>query len=190
MDLENVKNSIQIHRMLNRHLDTINNINQFFADAVKVFIPENNLGHEAIHMRNMIKHRYNLTTFCHKRDVIGFRKDAATADRYVDFCEDHLRTNKLLFSSHLFTKSHGYTNASVKIELQEQMERYSTQIELPKNEWGKVKRKISGKGNIFFFIHSNHLILAGGSQDDLLISFLQCMYVGMIASKAPAICFA
>jgi len=150
MDLENVKNSVQIDRMLNRHLNTINDINQFFKSAIKVFIPENNLGHEAVSMRNMIKHRRDVTTFWHKSDRPGFRKDASTADRYVDFCEDHLRTNKLLFSTHLFTKSHGYTNASVKIELQEQMERYSTQIELPKNEWGKVRRKISGKGiNLF-----------------------------------------
>jgi len=161
--------------MLSRHLDKLNNTNRYFKDAMKIFIPENNLGHEAIHMRGMIQHRNDIRTFWEKKDRPGIRKMEDTADNYVSFVEGYLRTNKLLFSTHLFTTSRGYTPKTVKAELQGQIEQYHVKIILPKHEFDKVKRIVGGKGS--------------GNQDDLGISFYQCMFYGNAAKNAPDNCF-
>jgi len=161
--------------MLSRHLDKLNSLNRCFADSMKIFIPENNLGCEAVHMRGMIQHRHDMKTFWQKKDRPGVRKGPDTADNYVSFVEGYLRTNKLLFSTHLFTTTRGYTPKTVKAELQGQMEQYHVKIILPQHDFDKVKRIVGGKG--------------GGNQDDLGISFYQCMYFGNVAKNAPDFCF-
>ena len=178
MDFANVKTAIQIETMLTRHFDAINTANPFFTESTKVFIPENNLGFEAIHMNNMIKHRFDLITYWEKPGTggrPGIRKGAETADNYINVVDTSLRTNQLRFSLDLFTETRNHTPASAKTELREEMERYCVTLQLPKTEFEKTKRVVGGK--------------VGGCQDDLYITLAQAMLHGRVVQRAPPQCF-
>jgi len=178
LDLKNINYSraiVEVSTMLKRHLDKLNSVSQYFADSMKIFIPENNLAFEAIHMRGMIGNRHDVKTFWQKKDRPGIRKGADTADDYIGYFSDIMRVNKMQFSQLMFTTTPGYTISTIKAELQGQMEQTHVEIRLPQNEFEKVKRIVSGKG--------------AGHQDDLYISTAQCGWWGNVARKAPAHCF-
>ena len=153
----------------------MNTISQYFADSMKIFIPENNLAFEAIHMRGMIGDRHDVKTFWQKQDRPGIHKGKDTADDYVASISDMMRTNQIRFSTDLFTTTAGYTSSSIKDELQGQVESVCVQIRQPHTEFEKIRRTIGGKG--------------GGNQDDLYIAFAQAVYWLNVARKAPALCF-
>ena len=142
---------------------------------MKIFIPENNLGNEASYMEDMLINREDVITFWQKNDRPGIRKGPGTADDYVHTTGEYLRTGRFTFSHDLFTTTKGRTPKQMKSELQEQLERYHVEIMLPNNEFGKIKRVVTGKGC--------------GIQDDLAISTLQCNYWGIIVQSAPNTCF-
>ena len=178
LDLKTInysKSTLEISLMLHRHLNKLNAVSSCFADSIKIFIPENNLGFEANHMRGMIRNRPDLKTFWQKKNRPGILKGKDTADDYVAYISEMMRTNRIRFSKHLFTTTPGYTTETIKSELQGQIEQTHVEIQLPRTEFEKVKRTIGGKG--------------GGHQDDLYISFAQCLFFGRVAKNAPAICF-
>jgi hypothetical protein len=138
-----------------------------------VFIIENNLANEAVHIRNMIRDREDCTTFWQSKDRPGIRKDHSTTESYVKVTEDYLRFDKLLFSTSLFTNTRKMTANKTKTALKEELERYS--IKITKTSTGKVKREIGGK--------------IGGANDDLAIAVMQAINWGLNARGAPPNCF-
>jgi len=165
--------------MLNRHFDAINRSNPYFATIRKVFIPENNLGHEASHMQGMLLERpdcRNIVTYYQKSDRPGVHKGPETADYYVAAINDALRIGKIHFSHDFFTTSRKETIQTIKVALQEEMQRFHVELRRAKTNFDKTRRVVTGKGG-------------GGVQDDLFISFAQGYFWGKEAEFASESCF-
>lgn len=179
MDLENVKTHEQIRVMLNRHFDALSRSNPLFAATRKIFIPENNLAHEASHMQRMLSERAdydpNIRTFYQKPDRPGVHKGADTADYYVAATTEALRLGALHFSHDFFTTTRNYTNDSMKATLQEEMQRFHVELKRAKTNFERTRRVVTGK--------------SGSAQDDLFIAFAQGLYWGSKAEHAAEHCF-
>lgn len=167
--------AVQIETLLIRHLEALNRANPLFAGSIKIFIPENNLGHEATHMMRMIAGRRDVKTFWQKADRPGICKGANTAYNYVAYVNDLLRSNQLRFSHDLFTVTRGHTPETAKAALQEEMQRYHEEVMLARTDFQRTKTVLTGK--------------TGGMQDDLVIAAMQCIYWESTARTAPPSCF-
>ena len=171
-----MRGSTQVKSLLLRHFNRINALSPKYAGATKIFIPENNLAHEASHMFNMIRDRPDVRTFYQKSNgKPGILKGPETADFYVVETEEHMRLNRLRFASNLFTNTLGHTAETAKVRLQEEMERYHIQLRLARTEFEQTRRVLTGKGG-------------GDLQDDLIIAMMQCLYWGKAATIAPTTC--
>lgn len=142
---------------------------------MKIFIPENNLGHEGVHLRNMLKKHSDVRTFWQKKDKPGICKDAHTADYYVADMDENLRLNRLRFSTNLFTNTTGQTSVTAKARMQEEFERYHVELKRARSEFEKTRRVVTGKGG-------------GDTQDDVAIATMQCSFWGKAAAAAPSSC--
>lgn len=161
--MENVKADVaQIKFTLMQHLDRISQISMF-KNCIKIFVPENNLGHEASHMWNMIKDYPNIRVYCHKEDEIGICKLKNTADDYQYTFHTKLDNNSIRFHRNLFTNNRKYSLESVKGIQREELERCRFSYDEPKNEHTKGRLTITGK-------------LGNTEQDDLGIASQMCVY--------------
>lgn len=134
--------------------------------AIKIFIPENNLGNEATHMDNMIKDRPDVRTYWQKEDRPGITKDGRSADNYQYLFDKKLEDDAILFHRNAFTTSRKRNFAKTKSMLREQLDAFHYEYD---SERDKVK--ITGKGS--------------GIQDDFAIAILQCVYHGRAATRDP-----
>ena len=166
MDSILVKTKMQIKNALTGHFEAINRIGRF-KTAMKIFIPENNLGNEATHMNSMIKNRPDVRTYWQKDDRPGVNKSAPVTDHYQFLLNTKLHENSLLFDFDAFTISKGMTLKSIRMLLREQMERYHYEFDQEKN-----KVHITGKQG-------------GDKQDDLLIATMMAVYWGRACRKDP-----
>jgi hypothetical protein len=173
LDVASVKADVgQIQTVLRQHLDAIDDIPQF-KTSIKVFIPENNLGHEAAHMWNMIKKRAGpkLKAYYENGVKIGICKGKMTADNYRYTFDVKLHNNAILFSDRFFTTSRKHSTTTMKGLGKEQLERCQFSFEEPKTEFGNPKYTVGGK--------------VGGQQDDLSIAIQQCVFHGFKAINKP-----
>jgi hypothetical protein len=174
LEVETVKTDVaQIQTILRQHISRLNSIPQL-TQSVKVFIPENNLGHEAAHMWNMIKKDASSKLkayYENGKDRIGIHKGKDTADQYRYTFDVKLHNDAILFSEHFFTVSRKHTISNIKGLAKEQLERCQFSFEEPKDEFGKAKYTITGK--------------IGGDQDDLSVAIQQAVYHGYKALNKP-----
>lgn len=135
--------------------------------AVKIFIPENNLGNESSTLWHQVRKRKDLRCYSEKIDKIGVRKGAETADDFQYIINVKMRNNAIHFDNDLYTCSKGHTSQSIKGLFREQLERYHIEYD-EKRE----KQKITGKGG-------------SGENDDMVIVLGMCLMHGWNVLKNP-----
>lgn len=156
---------LEIRNTLVRHFDKINSIARF-KSAVKVFIPENNLGNEATHMHSMIRDRPDVRTYWEKEDRPGIRKSHRNTDDYHFLMDEYLGSNSIGFDTNTFTCSRKQSVNSVKNLAREQMEAYHIEYDKERN-----KKKLTGKSN--------------DKQDDLNIALMMLLYWARVIQRDP-----
>ena len=128
-----------------------------YRNATKVFIPENNLAHEADHMKEWIQEApdtNHVDMYYQKENgKVGICKSKGMDQAYAMVWARMLEVGRIRFSSDFFTNTRDYDIATMKSEFRAQLEGYHETLE----------GKLSGKG--------------GDKQDDLLIAALQGPYV-------------
>lgn len=151
-------------------MDALNEI-PIFKNAIKVFVPENNLANEGTHLWNMVKNYPKMREY-RQKDVTGVHKGAGLADHYQYMFNVKLKNNAVFFDSNFFTTSRQYETNSIKALLREELERFHFGMDEPKAEGKDGRMYITGK-------------MGTTGQDDLAIVVLMGVFWGPVVLKNP-----
>ncbi len=141
-----------------------------FKNAIKVFVPENNLANESSHMWHMIKDRPDIRCYWQKQDRPGVIKDKDSADDFQYIINVKMKNDAIRFDYNFFTTTRGHNPESMRGLFREEMERYHYEYEETKN--GKGKLTITGKGG-------------SSEQDDLVVVFGMAVKHGLDILRDP-----
>ena len=123
-------------------------------------------------MWNMVKTRPDLSCYWQKNDRPGVHKGKETADDYQYMFNSKLKNQAILFDWEFFTTSSRYNTTTIKILLQEQLERYHFAYEEPNTIHQNPRQTITGK-------------IGTSEQDDLAIATLQAVYWARAVLRDP-----
>lgn len=169
MDSVDVKDERDEQLVMDKHYAAIKR-HRLWGRSLKIFVPENNYGMPD-HLENMVQHHGDVKTFYQKEGKPGVYKDQRMTNTYRWNMQMALCNNRICFSEDFFTTSPGKTVKSMKNFAQNQMETMQYINKDARDEFGKNRRKLTGK--------------IGGQQDDLLITLMQGYTWGSIICTDP-----
>lgn len=162
----------QLQRIL---VDSLDRLNEYplFRGSTKVFIPENNLGNEAVHAWGLIKNRIDMRCY-YEKDKPGIRKAPEHGEEYQYLFNVKLKNSSIRFDSNFFTTSRYHTTQSIKGLLKEQLEMYHPEVKKATDAiHGREKKTYTGK--------------TGGMNDDLCIATMQDVWWSWMIEKNPRV---
>lgn len=164
MDSAPVKGHEQIERLLKAHIEGLRR-NIKFRDSWIVFIPENNLGHEADHMSFMLRPYRRVYTLTEKGGVIGVNTTAVRKELYSMEAVKYLCQESIQFYSKIVVANPtGGANEKDRVlaDFKEQLLSFKRVIVHPQRGFALPKIHYSGKSK--------------GGRDDLVMSLLIGIY--------------
>ena len=168
LDAEPVRDEKEEYMALHRHYNKLNE-NKLWREAKKIFIPENNLGMEAMHMDSMVKDIAGVETFWEKPNKPGVCKAGKNSREYQFLLSNCLANGGLYFDRDCFTVTREKTVQCMKDQLQEQMLRYHFSVKKAPDESGRDRVHLTAK--------------MGSLQDDLLIATMMVIYWGRVVTN-------
>lgn len=138
MESEAVRNEVEEYNLIRRHLDHING-HPLWRDAVKIFIPENNLGLEASHLHGLVQQFPDVVTYWQNDQRPGVVMTHEMKNQYHKMMTTCLYKGQLLFERDLFTESRGQSAKRIVPALREQFERYHWEVKLARDNFGKSR---------------------------------------------------
>ena len=164
MDSAPVQGHEQIEKLLNAHIEGLRKVPKF-RDAWFVFIPENNLGHEADHMAYMLRPYRRVYTLTEKGGVIGVnttavRKELYSMETTKYLCQESIR----FFKNIVVANPGGGANEKNRVlaDFKEQLLSFKRVIVHPQRGFSMPKIHYSGKSQ--------------GGRDDLVMSLMIGIY--------------
>ena len=164
MDSAPVKGHEQIEALLKSHIEGLRR-QQKFREAWFVFIPENNLGHEADHMEFMLRPYRRVYTLTEKGGVIGVNTTAVRKELYSMETVKYLCQESIKFWTHLVVANpKGGSNEKERVltDFKEQLLSFKRIIVHPDRGFSLPKIHYSGKSK--------------GGRDDLIMSLMIGIY--------------
>jgi hypothetical protein len=164
MDSAPVKGHEEIEKLLKAHIEGVRRMPRF-KDAWIVFIPENNLGHEASHMAFMLRPYRRVYTLTEKGGIIGVNTNAVRKELYSMETVRYLCQESILFWEHLVVSNpNGGANEKQRVmeDFKEQLMAFKRVIVHPQRGFALPKIHYSGK--------------AKGGRDDLVMSLMIGLY--------------
>lgn len=164
MDSAPCKGHEQIEKLLKAHIEALRKHSRF-RDAWIIFIPENNLGHEADHMAFMIRPYRKIYTLTEKNGRIGVCTTAVRKELYAMETVKYLCQESIKFYEHLIVANPGGdTNEKQRVmdDFREQLMSFKRIIVHPQRGFSLPKIHYSGKSK--------------GGRDDLVMCLMMCIY--------------
>jgi hypothetical protein len=169
MESESTKSEAEQYFLLKRHYAKLTQMKSI-AGATMVFVPENNLGLEGSHLNNMIHDIANVRVYWEK-DKPGVCKTARKGFDYQFLTTNLLGATGLRFHVDFFTCSRDSNPSIMRSLFMEQLLLYHWEKKAPKDSHSKERKTLTGK--------------QGDKQDDLLIAFMQDLYIGRTVISDP-----
>lgn len=160
MESEAVRNEMEEYQLIRRHMDMLNS-HPLWRSAVKIFIPENNLGLEASHLHGLVQEFPDVVTFWQNDQRPGVVMTHESKNRYHKMMTTCLYQGKLVFERDLFTTSRNLTAKKILPTVREQFERYHWEVRQARDNYGKRALALTGK--------------MGSKNDDMCVA-LQMIY--------------
>ena len=158
-----MKHSAEEFNLLKRHINRVNE-NKYWRGALKIFIPENNLGLEASHLHTMVQQFKDVQTFWESPKKPGICKTHQKTIDYTFLLNSMLMDKNIAFEADLFTISKDMTPDSIRNLFREQVERFHWEKRDAKDSFSNDRWAITGK--------------MGDKQDDLLITVFMNAFFG------------
>lgn len=164
MDSAPVRGHEEIERLLKAHIEGIRRKPEFKESWI-IFIPENNLGHEASHMSFMLRPYTKCYTLTEKGGVIGVNTNAVRKELYAMEAVRYLCQESILFWEAMFSANpNGGANEKERVmeDFKEQLMSFKRVIVHPQRGFSLPKIHYSGKSK--------------GGRDDLVMSLMIGIY--------------
>jgi len=164
MDSAPVKGHEAIEKLLKAHVEALKRKPQF-KESWFVFIPENNLGHEADHMAYMLRPYRRIYTLTEKGGIIGVnttavRKELYSMETVKYLCQESIR----FWDQMVVANPGGGANEKERVmeDFKEQLLSFKRVIVHPERGFSLPKIHYSGKSK--------------GGRDDLVMSLMIAIY--------------
>ena len=165
LDAEQVRDDKEEYMLIHRHYRKLLE-NKTWREAKKMFVVENNLGMEALHLDTMVKDIPGVEVFWEKPNKPGVCKSGKNTREYQFLFNNLLASGGLHFDRDCFTVTREKTVQCMRDQLQEQMLRLHYNVR--KSADGITRDRV-------------HMTAKMGSmQDDLLIATMMIPYWGRL----------
>ena len=164
LDSAPVKGHEQIEALLKSHIEGIRRQKKLKESWI-IFIPENNLGHEADHMSFMLRPYRRVYTLTEKGGIIGVNTTATRKELYSMECVKYLCQESVKFWKNLIVANpNGGSNEKERVleDFKDQLLSFKRIIVAPQRGFGLPKIHYSGKSS--------------GGRDDLVMSLMIAIY--------------
>ena len=164
MDSCPAKGHEQIEKLLTAHIEALRRHNRF-RESWFIFIPENNLGHEADHMAFMLRPYRKVYTLTEKGGVIGVCTTAVRKELYAMETVKYLCQESIKFYENLIVANPGGdTNEKKRVmdDFREQLMTFKRIIVHPQRGFSLPKIHYSGKSK--------------GGRDDLVMCLMMNIF--------------